>query len=125
MKKLQPKTRIEKDVAAWVQKKVSPVNYSNIEAVFRDLFRNGCVSGIVNHLIYYSDTDTYFRKHRKEIENRVTEAIKTGVLNSVEDLINWNTEDFLIRTQENKCALVWFAFEDAALELANRSGFSY
>lgn len=125
MKKLQPKTRIEKDVAVWAQGKVSPVDYNDLEALFRDLFRSGCISGIVNHLSYYYDTDNYFRKHKKEIVDRVTKAIRTGALNSVEDLANWDVEDFLIRTQENRCALVWFAFEDAALELAQRSGFSY
>ena len=41
-------------------------NYSPQDKL-QDLLLNGCQSGMVNHLIYYTDTVAYFEEHESEI----------------------------------------------------------
>lgn len=41
-------------------------NYSPQDKL-QDLLLNGCGSGMVNHLIYYTDTVAYFEEHESEI----------------------------------------------------------
>lgn len=45
-------------------------NYSPQDKL-QDLLLNGCQSGMVNHLIYYTDTVKYFEDHEDEIKEMI------------------------------------------------------
>lgn len=60
-------TGIELDVLEWLSAWESG-GYATPLAKLNDLFYGGCVSGIVCHLIYYTDTTAYYDEHRQHIE---------------------------------------------------------
>jgi len=45
------------------------LEYHDIIGFFSELLRNGCQSGMINRLIYYSDTHKFFDEHYAEIED--------------------------------------------------------
>ena len=55
-------------------------DYDDKKAIFTDVLYNGCQSGIVGSLIYYSDTTKYFQKYRKEIADLMYDTmVNTGL----------------------------------------------
>ena len=75
-------------------------------AFFEDLSRNGCVSGMVWSLIYYTDTHAFFDQHYDEIE---------ALRDEMEDNLG---EPLKIEGDLKNC-LAWFAFEEVAFKLAS------
>ena len=120
--KLVPQTAIERNVARWANAQAA--DYDNgLKGVFSDLFYGGCQSGIVGHLIYYKDTLSFYRKHRTEIETMLRELCDdcgTDPASLFGD--KWDKEDYFARETNNRNLLAWFGFEEAARNLANRSG---
>lgn len=80
-----------------------------IVSFFEDLFRYGCISGMVTSLVYYVDTHQFYDTHYNEIER-----------------IRENYEEFteypLSIQGDLKNFLAWFSFEQTAYELANELG---
>lgn len=76
------------------------------------LLQNGCVSGWVNELIYYSDTHAFYDKHYDEIEDmRMDYECEIGEpLRVHSDLKNW---------------FAWFAYEQTARRIAEELGIEY
>ena len=76
---------------------------------FSDLAQNGCISGMVGGLIYYTDTAKFYDAHYDEIETlRNNWEEETGEpLRPDGDLKNW---------------FAWFAFEQIAFDLAVEIG---
>ena len=75
--------------------KVNPISY------LKDVISYGCISGIVNSLVYYNDTHKFFdnRYHEIEVIRSEWEA-KTGQsISIIDDLKN---------------DLAWFAYEQTA-----------
>lgn len=73
---------------------------------FRNLLSHGCVSGMVNSLIYYVDTHNFFDEHYDAIEELRIEHL----------------EDFgepLRIDGDLKNTLVWYAFEETARRMAD------
>ena len=88
----------------------------NFEYFISDLFKSGCVSGMISDLIYYEDTIKFFDEFEEEIEDLISEnmemlGIKTRPL-FIESL-NGSAESI---TQE-KNLLSWFAFEETIRKL--------
>jgi hypothetical protein len=70
------------------------------QSYIHDVINNGCESGIVGYLIYYTDTDEFFAKHYKDILELINNyREETG---EVPNLSEWNAEK-----------LSWFAYERA------------
>ena len=114
---LKPKTGLEKAVTQWIQStRKSP------EECFRDLEMGGCAGGCVSRLISYHDIFLFYRKHRRDISNIVVESIRQGALDSPSDLKDWDMEDPFAFDVGNQTLLTWYAFEEAARQLAYRSG---
>lgn len=114
---LKPKTGLEKAVTQWIQStRKSP------EECFRDLEMGGCAGGCVSRLISYHDIFLFYRKHRRDISNIVVESIRQGELDSPYDLKDWDMEDPFALDAPNQTLLTWYAFEEAARQLAYRSG---
>lgn len=119
--KLEPKTALERNAARWLNSQATAYD-NGIEGALGDLYRGGCQSGVVGHLIYYADTLPFFRKHRKEIEGILKEYTDNGVLESPADLKGWDTSDPFARETQNQNLLAWFGFEEAARAIAERAG---
>jgi len=67
---------------------------------FKDLFQNGCISGMIGSLVYYADTYTFFDRYYAEIE----------VLRQEYELVipvDCNLKNYL----------AWFAFETVAYQI--------
>jgi hypothetical protein len=91
---------------------------------YKDLEHGGCQSGIVSHLIYYTDTVRFYKRHREEIDAMLKEMMAdTG--SSVEELFGskWDTDDPFAREHLNQNLLAWFGFEEKARELAHANGY--
>lgn len=54
------------------------------EGILDDIITHGCESGMVNHLIYYKDTEAYYEEHTEEINNFVTDVY------GIEELESWD-----------------------------------
>lgn len=85
------------------------IDAEDAKSYLEDVLQHGCQSGIVSGLIYYKDTDAFFRKHMDEIEQlrldmeeSIGEPLKIGT-----PLYNW---------------LAWFGYEETANKIANQIG---
>jgi len=88
----------------------------DIKMFISDLLNHGCISGMVNNLIYYKDTNNFFDVFEDEIEDLITEnmdmlGVKTRPL-FIESL-NGSAENL----EQEKNLLSWFAFEETARNL--------
>lgn len=84
------------------------LEHDDIILFFDQLFRHGCVSGMVSSLVYYTDTRKFYDKHYHEIEILRSEFEEMGCpLKVGYDLKN----DY-----------AWFAFEVIAGRMADKLG---
>ena len=79
-------------------------NYT-MQDIINDLNQGGCQSGFINDLIYYSDTEKFYKRHEEEIEDLLIE------IGYSRDLVCGDI-DFNITTYTNNAA--WIAFEVTA-----------
>jgi hypothetical protein len=73
--------------------------------MFEDLACHGCQSGMINNLIFYADTHTFFDTHYREIDD-------------LRDATEEEMGEPLTIRGDLKNALAWFAFEETALRMA-------
>ena len=88
-----------------------------IKSFFSDLLNHGCVSGMINSLIYYSDTNKFYKKHENEIEELInnisddfgykTRAEAVNSLNGIKETI-----------EQERNLLAWFGFEETARKIS-------
>ena len=99
-------------VCSWVVERWS--DYSDKTYIFKDVLYNGCQSGVVSELIWYSDTVKFYRKYRDEINELLKELMDGTGIYSMKDLFgkNWDDEDPLAIEQYNQNLLAWFGFEE-------------
>ena len=111
-------TPLERNVARWIDARAS--DYDNgAEGVLNDLWKGGCASGMVGHLIYYKDTLNFYRKFRSEIDKLYYETLQElGELK----LNGWDDEDPFAKETTNRNILAWFGFEETARKLSDRAG---
>lgn len=97
--------------------------YKSKESLINDLMRNGCVSGMVNDLIYYSDTTAFFNEHKEEINEMLKDAIE-NIGTSVSDVFGnkWDNSDPLCLDTQNQNLLAWFGFEESVRIIADKMG---
>jgi hypothetical protein len=81
----------------------------DIEVFFKDLNSNGCISGMIGGLIYYSETHKFYDEYYSEIEElrEEYEEIVGEPLQVKGDLKNW---------------YAWFGFEEMARKVADELG---
>lgn len=80
-----------------------------IQNFFADLLTNGCVSGMISSLVYYTDTEAFFDTHYHEIMDIKTEYEES-------------TGTPLAIPYQLKNFLAWFAFETVAYQLTQKIG---
>jgi len=127
------KNKLKSEVLEWLESKTEE-NYSE-KQILEDLQQNGCASGMVGNLIYYSDTVEFFKRNKKEIYSLVEDFL----LNTGESLQEFfsHANNFPLDEQELKSEtfvngidgliknnkdiadqimnwLAWFGFEESA-----------
>lgn len=121
------KTRLERNVQAWVNSRAGDYQ-DGANGVLKDLFYGGCSSGMVSHLIYYTDTVKFYKTHRREISALLKELMASTGEHDLAKLFSntksmtWDAEDPLAQEDGNRNILAWFGFEEAARILAGRNG---
>ena len=106
--------RLEQHVKDWI-KDNSYDDYNPLD----DLLQHGCQSGMVSHLIYYSDTVSFYTRYQVEINDLLSEMLEEiGV--SINELFGdkWDSKDPLARDTFNQNLLAWFGFEETASRLS-------
>ncbi len=93
-------------IRACVAQEALDYSAEDIMAFFKDLLSHGCISGMVNSLIYYADTAIFFDRHYVEIENLRFEHLENG-------------GEPLQFDGDLKNAMAWFAFEETARQLVD------
>lgn len=108
--KLETITKQEPNsIKALVAREALDYTSESVGSFFADLFRYGCISGMITSLTYYVDTHSFYDNHYNEIEHiRETYEEFTDYPRAIQgDLKNF---------------LAWFAFEEVAYQLANELG---
>lgn len=113
-----PETPLERHVMQWLKSQAKDYDNHDIKSVYDDLLQGGCQSGFVGHLIYYSDTVRFYKRHHKEIDTMLSELLQ-DVGCSISELFGdkWDNEDPLARDVYNQNLLAWFGFEETATRL--------
>ena len=117
------KTPLERHVQKWINERGQDYPDTGVEGALKDLFYGGCQSGMVGHLIYYTDTVKFFKKYRQELSALLTEMV-ADVGEQPADLFGdkWEKEDPLALGDLNRNLLAWFGFEETARKLADANG---
>lgn len=122
MKKLKGAvTPLEKEVCKILNDKAE--NGYNIESVINDLLQNGCQSGMIGELIYYTDTVKFYKQHEKEIDTILKDLCDDCGTNPAALFGDkWDNDDFFAKEEMNQNLLAWFGFEETARKLAEKNG---
>jgi hypothetical protein len=102
------------EVCDWLETYDCDDDGETLQSYLNDLCDHGCASGMVNSLIYYDDTITFYNKH-KYIINRLLVDLNI----TAQDLNGYDKDDPLCLEQNNQNLLAWFAFEECARDINN------
>lgn len=94
--------------------------YEDKKDIVLDVLNNGCQSGFVGHLVYYSQTTDYYKERKEEINELLYDIMdECGIYNPSELFGNkWDKEDPLALEQYNQNLLAWFGFDYTIHNLA-------
>jgi hypothetical protein len=117
--------KLVKKVASILKSKVTKGGYDSLRSLINDVLRNGLQSGIINDLIYYTDTKAWFKKYKPEIMKLLREVMFNYGSNNPSDIFgkNWDSEDPFAQDTINQNLLAWFSFEEISRELADSLGY--
>jgi len=92
---------------------------ANILARLDDI-SHGLSSGVVNGLIYYSETTAFYQSFKVEISQLLYALLDDAGL-SIAELFGdkWDEKDPLALEDTNQNLLAWFAYEEVAEKLRN------
>ena len=95
----------------------------NVQKTIENILNYGCASGIVDELIYYSDTLKFYKKFQNEIVSILNECID-GCGCSAAELFGdkWDKMDPLAVEEHNQNLLAWFGFEETIRNIAYKFG---
>lgn len=116
-------TKLERAALRWINDLATDYD-TGAAGVVKDLFYGGCQSGIVSELIYYRDTVKFYRKHKADISELLTDALDSTGFKGLGELFGdkWDDSDPLASDDMNQNLLAWFGFEEAARNVCNRAG---
>lgn len=89
-------------------------DYNDKNYIFTDVLDHGCRSGVVDELIYYSDTVKFYNRYKKEINELLHESMASIGEYAPSCLFGdkWDKEDPLAQDIYNQNLLAWFGFEE-------------
>ena len=105
------------NITDWVTKNLS-------KSTIKEVVQHGCQSGIVDDLIYYSDTVAFHDQHENEIWDMLNEYTPNTGEDSVMRMIakmNGNITSMM----QLKNQLTWWAVEEVCYELNNQMNEEY
>ena len=109
-------TNLHKHVQEWIDKK----DEEGYEGALDDLFQHGCQSGMVSHLITYTDTVKFYEEHQREIDEMLQEVCEDCGCRPDELFGDkWDSSDPLARDTLNQNLLAWFGFEGMAMRISD------
>lgn len=87
----------------------------------QDILQHGCQSGIVNDLIYYTDTTKFYKKHKKDIMIMLKESMENIGVSSPAEIFGgkFDTDDYFIEEIQNQNLLAWYAYEETVYNICN------
>ena len=89
---------------------------TSLEKVIENVLTYGCVSGYVTELIYYSQTEPFFDRHKDAINALAHELSNEIYGNSFELYKN-------LQYECSKNTMAWFGVEEMAREIGYQEGF--
>ena len=98
----------------------SGTKYEKVMKRLGDILYGGLQTGIVSSMIYYTDTEAFFKRYRDNIYNLLgEEAGNMGftVGEYLATLKDWDSDDWLIQGTYNRNILAWWAYETIAYQL--------
>lgn len=116
------KTPLETFVQEWINNTAEEYTDTGVNGVLEDLFIGGCASGYVSILIYYKDTVKFYQKYDNEIWDILHEQSIEQGQSPLEFIANLNGSKDVGNMEQFQNLLAWFAFEETARILAERSG---
>lgn len=127
IKNVKTESKLEEVVLAEIVEEIETCYENREEEFFEDLFRNGCISGMVSSLVYYTETQKFFKEHSEEINEMISETINSIGCDSLTGIFGdkFDKEDFLCLEQSNQNLLAWFGFEETARKIANKLGMDF
>ncbi|MCK9372462.1 MAG: hypothetical protein M0P91_04635 [Sulfuricurvum sp.] len=127
VKNIKTNTKLEEAVKDCIIEEIETCYEDREEDFFEDLFRNGCISGMVSSLVYYTETQKFFKEHDEEINELVSETIDSIGCDSITGIFGdkFDKSDFLCLEQSNQNLLAWFGFEETARKLAQELGLDF
>lgn len=95
-------------------------NYEDKAAIFKEVLRYGCQSGVISSLIYYNDTVAFYKNHRGEIGEMLQETMSEYGCYDPPAIFGdkWDKEDPLVLDTYNQNLLAWFGFEETMRKIA-------
>lgn len=118
-------TPLHRHVFDWIEERAEEYQDDDTPAIdaiaglLRDLQYGGCASGMVGHLIYYSDTDKFWAEYGRECAQIVSENAEDAGC-SIGEMMNpnyWDESDPLALESMNRCSLCWAGFEETAYRI--------
>ena len=94
------------------------MNSTTIEDEIINVLEYGCVSGIVNELIYYYQTEAFFNRHKDEINELAHELSEEIYGNKYSIYKN-------LQYECNKNTMAWLGFEETTRIIANELKIEY
>ena len=96
--------------------------YDDKKNIVLDVLDNGCQSGWVGHLVYYSQTTAYYKKHQGEINELLYDTMHDCGIYNPSELFGdkWDTQDPLALYRYNQNLLAWFGFEETMRNVASK-----
>lgn len=96
--------------------------YDDKKNIILDVLNNGCQSGFVGHLVYYSQTTAYYEEHKEEINELLYDTMDVCGIYVPSELFGdkWDKEDPLALYQSNQNLLAWFGFEETMRNFASK-----
>ncbi len=105
---------LQQHVQEWIEEQKE----DGYEGAGNDLLEHGCQSGMVSHLIYYTDTVKFYDEHQQEIDAMLQEICQDCGCQPNELFGDkWDATDPFARGDLNKNLLAWFGFEEAARQI--------
>ena len=97
-----------------------PKDDKAFQELLDDVTTEGCVSGIVSGMIYYTDTEKFYDLHKVAINDLLAQSLADMGAKSPAELFGedkWDAADPLAMDTTNKNLLAWFAVEEIARTL--------
>lgn len=101
-----------------ILKDMVTMNNSTIEEEIINVLEYGCVSGIVNELIYYYQTEPFFNRHKEEI-NELAHKLSEEIYGDKYSIYN------NMQYECSKNTMAWFGFEEMTRIIASELEIEY